>query len=141
MQCTSKYPTKLEEVGINILADLKRKYSCRVGLSDHSGSISPSLFAIGQGFNIVEIHATFDRVMFGPDIKASLTLDEIKTIVTFSKDVELLRKNPVDKDKIAEDLSKQKKLFGRSLAYNKDFVRGHILKEEDLLLKKPGTGF
>ena len=43
MQCTSKYPTSLDEVGINVLGQLRRKYSCRVGLSDHSGSVSPSL--------------------------------------------------------------------------------------------------
>lgn len=140
MQCTSKYPTSLEEVGINILSDLKSKYSCRVGLSDHSGSISPSLFAIAQGFNVIEIHATFDRRMFGPDIKSSLTLDEIQKIVNFAKDIDTMNANPVEKDKIADELSNQKKLFGRSLTYNQDFLKGHILKREDLSLKKPGTG-
>ena len=140
MQCTSKYPTSLEDVGINILSDLKRKYSCRVGLSDHSGSISPSLFAIAQGFNVIEIHATFDRRMFGPDIKSSLTLDEIQNIVNFAKDIHTMSTNPVKKDKIADELSEQKKLFGRSLTYNKDFFEGHILRREDLSLKKPGTG-
>lgn len=140
MQCTSKYPTSLEEVGINILSDLKRKYSCRVGLSDHSGSISPSLFAIAQGFNVIEIHATFDRRMFGPDIKSSLTIDEIQNIVNFAEDINTMNENPVEKDKIADELSKQRKLFGRSLTYNQNFLKGHILKREDLSLKKPGTG-
>ena len=140
MQCTSKYPTSLDEVGINVLDQLRRKYSCRVGLSDHSGSISPSFFALGKGYNVLEIHATFDRRMFGPDVKSSLTLEEIKNIVNFAKDVDLMRSNPVDKNKIAEDLSKQKKLFGRSLTYNYDLNKGHILKKEDLSLKKPGTG-
>jgi len=140
MQCTSKYPTSLEEVGINILSDYKRKYSCRVGLSDHSGSISPSLYAIAQGFNVIEIHATFDRRMFGPDIKSSLNLNEIQDIVNFAKDIYTMKANPVDKDKIADGLNKQKELFGRSLTYNQDFCKGHILKREDLSLRKPGTG-
>ena len=37
MQCTSKYPTPLTEVGLNALEDIKNRYGCRVGLSDHSG--------------------------------------------------------------------------------------------------------
>ena len=111
-----------------------------MGLSDHSGSVSPALFALGQGYNVIEIHATFDRRMFGPDVKSSLTLEEIKNIVNFAKDVDFMRSNPVDKNKIAEDLSEQKRLFGRSLTYSSDLNKGHILKKEDLLLKKPGTG-
>ena len=140
MQCTSKYPTNMKEVGLNILHDFKKKYNCRVGLSDHSGSTSPSLAALASGFNVIEVHATFDRRMFGPDVSSSLTLEEIKSIVRFSKDLEIMRLNPINKDLVAEDLIKQKKLFGKSLTYNKDFEKGHIINEKDLSLKKPGSG-
>ena len=78
--------------------------------------------------------------MFGPDISSSLTLEEIESIVSFSKDLEIMRLNPINKDLIAKELNKQKKLFGKSLTYNSDFEKGHIINEKDLSLKKPGSG-
>ena len=58
-QCTSEYPTVLERVGINVLSEIRERYDCPVGLSDHSGSIYPSLMALAQGCNLLELHVTF----------------------------------------------------------------------------------
>ena len=140
MQCTSKYPTPLADVGLNVLTKMKSRYGCRVGLSDHSGSVSPSLAAIARGFSLVEVHATFDNRMFGPDIAASLTINDIERVVSFAKDLKIMDDNPVDKDVKAIELEKQKELFDRSLALVNDLPSGHILSEEDLTLKKPGSG-
>jgi N-acetylneuraminate synthase len=140
MQCTSKYPTPLTEVGLNLLEEIKNRYKCRVGLSDHSGSTSPALAAIARGFSLIEVHATFDKRMFGPDVIASLTIDDIEHVVQFANNLRSMDNNPVNKDAIAETLSKQKKLFDRSLALVKDLPSGHILSENDLTLKKPGGG-
>ena len=78
--------------------------------------------------------------MFGPDVNASLTLEEIKSIIEFSKDLEFMNSNPVDKDSIAIELKKQKLLFGRSLTLKNNLSKGHIITRDDLILKKPGTG-
>ena len=56
---------------------------CPVGLSDHSGSTAPALAAIARGADLIESHITFDRGMFGPDIPASLTVDEFRAVVSF----------------------------------------------------------
>ena len=140
MQCTSKYPTPLTEVGLNILQDIKNRYGCRVGLSDHSGSTSPAIAAIARGFSLIEVHATFDKRMFGPDVNASLTIDDIEHVVQFAANLRSMDNNPVNKDDMAKSLSKQKKLFDRSLALKKDLPSGHVLSENDLTLKKPGGG-
>ncbi len=140
MQCTSKYPTPLEKVGLNILNEMKKRYRCRVGLSDHSGSLSPSLAAIARGFSLIEVHATFDKRMFGPDTSASLTIEQIKKLVLFSNELNLIDNNPVEKNIIAKEMVSQKKLFDRSLALVRDLPSGHVLTEKDLTLKKPGGG-
>ena len=139
MQCTSKYPTPLTEVGLNALEDIKNRYGCRVGLSDHSGLTSPSIAAIAEDFSLIEVHATFDKRMFGPDVKASLTIDDIEQVVQFASNLKLMDDNPVVKDDMAKSLNKQK-LFDRSLALVKDLPSGHVLSENDLTLKKPGGG-
>mgnify|MGYP001488814842 CR=1 FL=1 len=140
MQCTSKYPTPLDNVGLNILNEMKQRYGCRVGLSDHSGSLSPSLAAIARGFSLIEVHATFDKRMFGPDILASLTIEEIKKLVSFATELNFIDNNPVKKNILAKEMISQKKLFDRSLALVRDLTSGHILTEKDLTLKKPGGG-
>ena len=140
MQCTSKYPTPLTEVGLNLLEEIKNRYGCRVGLSDHSGSTSPALAAIARGFSLIEVHATFDKRMFGPDVIASLTIDDIEHVVEFAANLKSMDSNPVNKDAMAKTMSRQKKLFDRSLALVKDLPSGHILLENDLTLKKPGGG-
>lgn len=140
MHCTSQYPTPLENVGLNNLALMEARYQCRVGLSDHSGKKTPSLAAIARGFPLVEVHAVFDKRMFGPDTLASLTVDQIGDLVSFAQDMACLDANPVDKDRIAESLAGQKALFGRSVGLAEDLAVGHTLQERDLLPKKPGGG-
>lgn len=140
MQCTSKYPTPLTDVGLNVLPEMKSRYGCRVGLSDHSGSVSPSIAAMARGFSLIEVHATFDIRMFGPDVVASLTIEDIERLVCFAADLRCMESHPVEKDAMAEELGAQKKLFDRSIALKQDFPAGHVLSEKDLTLKKPGSG-
>jgi N-acetylneuraminate synthase len=140
MQCTSKYPTPMTDVGLNVMPEMKSRYGCRVGLSDHSGALSPSLSAIARGFSLIEVHATFDKRMFGPDVIASLTIEDIAQLVRFAEDQRIMDTHPVDKDMMAEELRQQKQLFGRSLAPVRDLPKGHVITEEDLTFKKPGGG-
>ena len=140
LQCTSKYPTPLADVGLNVLTEMQDRYRHRIGLSDHTGSLSPSMAAIARGFSLIEVHATFDRRMFGPDVPASLTIEEVGALVRFADDLATLDSHPVDKDAMAEDLREQKALFARSVALREDRPTNHVLREDDLVAKKPGTG-
>ncbi len=139
MQCTSSYPTPLEKVGLNILDDLK-KSGVLCGLSDHSGKMSPSLYCIANGFNFLEVHACFDKRMFGPDTTSSLTLSMIEELVIFRNELEIMQDNEIDKDLIAGQMNDMRTLFGRSLALKKDYKKNDVLLAEDLILKKPGNG-
>ncbi len=140
MQCTSAYPTPLTDVGLNVLAEIRARYNCRVGLSDHSGKLSPALCAIARGFGLIEVHATFDKRMFGPDVRASLTVEEIRQLVDFARDTEIMAAHPVDKDVMAAALAEQKALFARSVSLRQDRSAGYELSLDDLTEKKPGGG-
>lgn len=140
MQCTSQYPTPLDQVGLNNLSLMQHRYECRIGLSDHSGSTTPALAAIARGFPLIEVHATFDRRMFGPDVSASLTIEQIAELARFASDLRMIDDHPVDKDSKAAELGQQKTLFSRSAAPRGDLPAGHELRAEDLAPKKPGTG-
>jgi N-acetylneuraminate synthase len=139
-QCTSKYPSSLEEVGLNVIDEIRRRFKCPVGLSDHSGSIFPGLAAMALGVDLLEVHVTFHRRMFGPDVPASVTLDELQLLVEARGAFHRVFSNPVDKDKVAESLSKTKSLFTKSFAPTRKLPTGTVLKTDMLTLKKPGTG-
>ena len=140
LQCTSRYPTPLEEVGLNVIDDLRNRFGVPVGLSDHSGSIYPSLAALAHGANLVEVHMTLDRRLFGPDVPVSLTPDELQTLSEARDAFAVMDANPVDKDVMATNLSIMRDLFTKSLAVTRPLPAGTILAADMLTSKKPGTG-
>jgi N-acetylneuraminate synthase len=140
-QATTAYPTAPEQVGLNVLEELRTRYGCPVGLSDHSGTIFPSLAAVTLGASLVEVHLTLAREMFGPDVVASVTPDELAELVRGTRYIETALSNPVAKDALSEELEPLKLLFGRSVVAARPLPAGTVLTQADLALKKPGGGF
>lgn len=136
MQCTTRYPTPPEAVGLNVLAQLAQRYHQPVGLSDHSGEIFACLAAAALGAACLEVHVVFDKRMFGPDSAASLTIDQLTRLVQGVRALETMRCHPVDKEQDG-DFTALKRMFGKSLAVNRDLPRGHCLTLDDLESKKP----
>lgn len=139
-QCTTKYPNSLKEVGLNVIEELHKRFNCPVGLSDHTGSVFPALAAIALGSNLIEVHITFDKRMFGPDVISSITLEELKFIVDAKNAFYEMFTHPVDKNSMAAELAETKSLFSKSLAPRIFLGKGTVLREDMLILKKPGTG-
>ncbi len=141
MQCTSMYPTPAERVGLNVLSEFRDRYpGCSVGLSDHSGTIFPGLAAVALGADAVEVHVCFSREAFGPDVPASLTVDELAELVRGASFLDAARAAPVDKDAVAEELAPMRRLFMKSVVAAADLPAGTVLASEHLALKKPGSG-
>ncbi|OGP61646.1 MAG: hypothetical protein A2169_04305 [Deltaproteobacteria bacterium RBG_13_47_9] len=140
LQCTSMYPTLPEKVGLNLISFFRERYGCRVGLSDHSGTIYAGLAAAVLGIDMLEVHITFSREMFGPDVPASVTTAELRQLVEGVRFITKMRANPVDKNQIAKELNGMRKMFNKSIALRKDLPAGMVLAAEHLTGKKPGTG-
>jgi N,N'-diacetyllegionaminate synthase len=140
MQCTSRYPTPLSEVGLNVLEEMRKRYACPVGLSDHSGTPFPALAAMARGAAVIELHVTFDRRMFGPDVPASITFEELGFICRARDAFVEMDKNPVDKDAMANSLASMRQIFGRSLAPSRPLPAGTLLTPGMLVPRKPGGG-
>ena len=140
LQCTSAYPCPPERVGLNILADIRERFGCATGLSDHSGTIFPGLAAATLGADIVEVHVTLSREMFGPDVPASLTTGELRQLVDGVRYIRTALAHPVDKRAQAESGRDLRRVFTHSVVAGADLDRGHTLATGDLAFKKPGTG-
>jgi N,N'-diacetyllegionaminate synthase len=139
-QCTSKYPTEIEEVGLNVMKEMKERYNIPTGLSDHSGRTSSAITAIAKDANLLEVHVVFDKAMFGPDVKSSLTLKQLREVVNFRNDYYKMITNPVDKDLLAKELVGMRRLFNKSVVLNKMLTKGATINRNDLAVKKPGIG-
>ncbi len=140
LQCTTAYPCPPEQVGLNLLAVFRERYRCPVGLSDHSGTVYPALAAVTLGCNVLEVHVTLTREMFGPDVPASVTTTELRQLVEGARFIERMRSHPVDKEAVARELGPVRELFNKSVVSRMDLPAGTILESRHLTLKKPGTG-
>ena len=136
LQCTTSYPTRPKQWGLNVISELKERFSIPIGFSDHSGDIYACLFAAAMGAEIFEFHVVFDQVMFGPDSKSSLNLNQIKRLVSGLEQFKESTLNPVDKS-LDTQFNESKVIFGRSLA-----LRENVKKNDEVTLnllesKKP----
>lgn len=139
-QCTTAYPCPPEKWGLNIIPQMISRFSCPIGLSDHSGSITPSVVATAFGASMLEFHVAFSKSQFGPDSKASLTFEQTRELVGAVQQVQVAMDNPVDKDKQAASLSQLHELFSKSIVASQSLTAGHALSYSDLAFKKPGIG-
>jgi len=140
LQCSSVYPCPPEHVGLNVIEEIRQHYHCPTGLSDHSGTIYPSLAAATLGASVLEVHVTLSRDMFGPDVPASVTTDELTTLVEGVRYIECMRDHPIDKNAMGKDLEPTRAIFGKSLVARTALRAGTIVRTEDIGAKKPGTG-
>jgi N,N'-diacetyllegionaminate synthase len=140
LQCTSAYPCPPEKVGLNLIPFFRDRYRCAIGLSDHSGTIYAGLAAAAISIEMLEIHVTFSRGMFGPDVPASVTFEELRALCEGIRFIERAMAHPVDKEEMARETDSLHRLFTKSIVARVDLPRGTVLAEDHLTVKKPGTG-
>lgn len=136
LQCTTSYPTEPAQFGLNVIKELKDRYKVKIGFSDHSSKIETCIAATTLGAEILEFHIVFDKEMFGPDAKSSLTLSETKQLVESVRNIEKALESPINKIDNSQ-FSELKNIFEKSLAINKNLPMDHILTFSDLDAKKP----
>lgn len=140
MQCTTEYPCPPEKVGLNMIQELRTRYSCPIGLSDHSGTIFPSLAAAANGALMIETHVTMSKYMFGPDVKASLTIEQLQELTEGLRMITRMRNTPLDKTALSPEVQELKKIFAKGIYLKKDVLKGEVLGMEHMCFKKPLNG-
>ncbi len=139
-QCTTAYPCPPDKIGLNQVSEMMQRYGCPVGLSDHSGTPYPSQAAVTLGARLIEVHITFSREMFGPDVSASLTTQEFAQMVEGIRFIERMKSSPMVKDASAEQMEPLRRMFGQSLVAATDLQAGTVLSRDNLSCRKPGHG-
>jgi len=126
LQCTTAYPTQPEQWGLKMMAEMKNRYQLPIGFSDHSSNIYSGLAAAALGAEILEFHVVFHKKMFGPDAKASLTIEETTEMIKGIRMIEKSLNAETTKNDISH-YSELKTMFGKSLCVNKNLPANHVL--------------
>ena len=138
LHCTTAYPTDLEDVNLKVMNSIKDKFNVMVGYSDHTIGIDVPIASTALGAVVIEKHFTLDKNMEGPDHRASLDPEELKRMVSSVRNVEIALGNGI---KELSETEKQNKLVARkSLVAKTDIKKGEVFSEDNLTIKRPGTG-
>lgn len=138
LHCNTEYPTPYEDVNLRAMTSLKDEFKVEVGYSDHTKGIEVPIAAVALGATVIEKHFTLDRTLSGPDHKASLEPDELKAMVSAIRNIE---KALGDGHKqVSESERKNIAIARKSIVAASNIKKGDLLTEENLTVKRPGTG-
>jgi N-acetylneuraminate synthase len=137
LKCTSTYPASPENTNLLTISDLRERYGCEIGLSDHTMGVGVSVAAIALGASVIEKHFTLARSDGGVDAAFSLEPSELKALVIETGRAALamgkVNYGPTEAEK-------KSLVFRRSLFAVRDIEAGEILSSDTVRIIRPGTG-
>lgn len=138
LHCTTEYPAPFAEVNLNVIETLRIAFNLPVGLSDHTKGISVPIAAVALGATIIEKHFTLDHNLPGPDQKASLEPQELKSMVCSIREIEEAVGSFLKVPTVSEE--KNAPVARKSLVAAKLINEGEVFSPENLTVKRPGNG-
>ncbi len=138
LHTTNLYPTPPHLVRLGAMQQLAEAFPGRIyGLSDHTVNNNACIAAVALGASILERHFTDTMDREGPDIVCSMDENALKQLIIASKEVWLMRggnKQPAEEEQVTMNFA-----FATVVAV-KPIKKGEILSEENIWVKRPGTG-
>ena len=138
LHCNTEYPTPMKDVNLKAMLTIKDELGVNIGYSDHTLGIEVPIAAVAMGATVIEKHFTLDRNMPGPDHAASLEPEELKAMVTAIRNIEKAIGDGIKKPSSSE--TKNISVARKSIVAKKSIKKGELFTEENLNVKRPGTG-
>ena len=137
MECTTAYPSSADRIPLNLIKKYIDTFDCPIGISDHSATIYPGIAAVAIGARCVETHVTMSHEMFGPDVPASITTQELAALVKGVHFVDEMKKCAIDKTALSEETLILRQTFSKSLYANRNIANDEVITANDIGIKKP----
>jgi len=138
LHCNTEYPTVMEDVNLRAMLAMRDELEINIGYSDHTLGIEVPIAAVALGATVIEKHFTLDRTMEGPDHASSLEPDELMQMVYSIRNIEkamgdgLKMPSKSERDNI--------RIVRKSIVASKNIKVGEKFTEDNLDVKRPGTG-
>lgn len=138
LQCTTEYPAPVDEVNLRAMDTLGEVFGLSIGFSDHTKGTAVAIAAVARGATILEKHFTLDPLMSGPDHKASIGPDELRSLI---KDVRAAdcALGTADKEAVASE-RRNKAIARRRIVASCVIKKGQHFSEENLAVKRSSSG-
>ena len=112
-------------------------FDVQIGLSDHTLGMAASIQSIGFGATFVEKHFIDKKDKDAVDSEFSMEPNEMKIL----KKELINAKKSIGKVHFGPTVNEVHNLrYKRSLYFNKDLPKGHVIKEKDLICIRPNFG-
>lgn len=138
LHCTTEYPAPYQDTNLRALEVLRLAFGLPVGLSDHTDGIAIAIAASALGATIVEKHFTLDRMLAGPDHKASIEPEQLGAMVAGIRQVTMALGNGRKRPTISE--LKNIPIARKSLVAARPIRAGELFSEANIAIKRPAGG-
>jgi len=138
LHANTMYPTPMKDVNLKAMITMKNHFNISVGYSDHTEGIEVDIAAVAMGASVIEKHFTLDKLMSGPDHKASLSPVELKSMVKAIRNIEQAIGHgkkiitPSEKENIGS--------VRRSITASTSIKKGEVLTEKNISVRRPASG-
>jgi len=137
LKCVSAYPASPAEANLRSIPDMRERFGCEIGLSDHTMGLGVAAASIAFGATVVEKHFTLNRAAGGVDAAFSLEPSELEQLVVETERAWQARGEVHYGPTQSEQQSLQ---FRRSLYVVADLKAGEVLTRENVRAIRPGLG-
>ena len=138
LHANTMYPTPIEDVNLKAMLTIQKEFNVAVGYSDHTLGIEIDFAAVAMGASCIEKHLTLDKTMSGPDHKASLEPNELKSMVDGIRSIEkalgIFEKKPSPSEAVNINLVR------KSIVASQSIKKGDKLSNKNITTKRPGSG-
>jgi len=138
LHCNTQYPTPMADANLKSMLTIQNELGVKIGYSDHTLGIEVPIAAVAMGATIIEKHFTLARTLPGPDHKASLEPDELKSMVRSIRNIEKALGNGIKHPSQSE--IKNIPIARKSIVARKSIKKGEVFSDKNLTVKRPGTG-
>lgn len=138
LHCVTQYPAPVGEVNLRAMETLRQAFGLSVGYSDHTPGIEVATAAAALGATVIEKHLTLDRTAPGPDHAASSPPAEFKALVQAIRNIEAALGDGIKRPAPCELPNLM--VARKSLVAARDLAAGAVIRDDDLGIKRPGTG-
>jgi pseudaminic acid synthase len=137
LKCTSTYPATPKSSNVLTIPDLRERFDCEIGLSDHTMGLGAAVAAVAHGATVIEKHFTLRRADGGVDSTFSLEPEELRALVT---ETERAWQSLGEISYGPGDSEKKSLIFRRSIYIAADLKAGDVLTDKNLRCVRPGLG-
>jgi len=137
LKCTSSYPSSPLSSNIRTIPELRNRFGCDVGLSDHTMGLGVSIASVALGASVIEKHFTIQRSDGGVDSAFSMEPHELTALVEQTKNA-WQSLGEIQVGPTEEEIPSLQ--FRRSLYVVNDVEKDQIFSTSNIRAIRPGSG-